>query len=558
MKYSLLVTLVLPAAFAWFWQDPAPAFLAKFTDIAASAKLLHPTIHGPVDHKDYILEATGCGAAFLDFDNDGWLDVLMLSGTRFKNPPSNTGNRLYRNNGNGTFSDVTAAKGLIKVGWASSVTVGDFDNDGFEDLFITYWGQNILYRNENGTFKDVTSTAGLLTTDRRWTSGASFLDFDRDGNLDLFFTEYLDFDPTKIAKPGDPGQCNWKGIPVNCGPKGLPMGRHHLYHGNGKGGFKDTTQASGVDKAAPLYGMTTVVADYDEDGWVDIYIASDSTPSQMLINQHNGTFLDQGLARGVAVSEDGVEQAGMGVALGDFFREGRLSIFKTNFADDTSNLYQNLGQGQFTDQASRKGLSAKSRFMNWGAGAEDLDNDGWPDIFFVGGNVFPEVERKLPAYPHKAPRMLYRGTGNGRFAPVLDSTLTVPHSSRGAAFGDFDNDGDIDILIVNLNEAPSLLRNNLPPNAAHWLNIKLEGTSSNRSAIGATVIATFAGKPLAKSVTSQESFYSVNDRRLHFGLGASTKANIEIRWPSGKIEKLSDLGANRLHQIREGQGVIAP
>ena len=304
--------------------------------------------------------------------------------------------------------------------------------------------------------------------------------------------------------------------------------------------------------------MSVAAADFDGDGWIDIYVASDSTPSQLLMNQKNGTFLEQGLARGVAVSDDGVEQAGMGAAVADFFREGRLSLFKTNFADDASNLYRNLGKGFFADEVTKSGLAVETRFMNWGAGGEDFDNDGWPDIFFAGGNVFPEVERTLPNYPHKTPRILFRGLGGGRFEQISASAgpaLEQRHSSRGVAFGDFDNDGDVDILIFNMNEAPSLLRNDLAAGGRHWMKVQLEGTESNRSAIGATVIATFEGRPLAKAVTSQESFYSVNDRRLHFGLGSAEKADLQIHWPSGRIEKLARLVADRLYFVREGQGV---
>ena len=564
MKYFVVLSLLVPSAFGWYWQASirgsadAKPWSARFTDIASTSGLSKPSVYGPANSKNYILETTGCGVAFVDFNNDGWLDILVLGGTRFQNPPKGPGNHLYRNDGKGHFTDVTESMGLTKTGWASSVTIGDFDNDGYEDLFLTYWGQNVLYRWTNGKYEDVTRKAGLFTKEGHWSSGASFLDYDRDGKLDLFVTEYLVFDPAKIAKPSDAGHCNWKGVAVNCGPRGLPLGHHKLYHNKGNGVFEDVTEASGVGNVQGVYGMSVAAADFDGDGWIDIYVASDSTPSQLLMNQKNGTFLEQGLARGVAVSDDGMEQAGMGAAVGDFFREGRLSLFKTNFADDASNLYRNLGKGFFADEVTKSGLAVETRFMNWGAGGEDFDNDGWPDIFFAGGNVFPEVERTLPNYPHKTPRILFRGLGGGRFEQISASAgpaLAQRHSSRGVAFGDFDNDGDMDILIFNMNEAPSLLRNDLAAGGRHWMKVQLEGTESNRSAIGATVIATFEGRPLAKAVTSQESFYSVNDRRLHFGLGSAKKADLQIHWPSGRVEKLAGLVADRLHFVREGQGV---
>ncbi|MBI3682563.1 MAG: CRTAC1 family protein [Acidobacteria bacterium] len=536
-------------------------FPARLTDIARQAGLTRPVLYGPEHHKNYILEATGSGVAFFDYDNDGWLDILLLSGTRFdENLPAGAAtNRLYRNLHNGAFVEVTKQAGLERSGWASSVSIADIDNDGFDDVFITCWGQNILYRNRgNGAFEDITASAGLLRSERLWGAGATFLDYDRDGHLDLFIANYLDFDPAKVPRPGQTASCAWKGIPVNCGPRGLPKARPLLYKGDGKGHFKEVTAQSGIAKAEPGYGMTAVAADFDSDGWTDLYLASDSTPSLLFLNQRNGVFLERGLEQGVAVSEDGMEQAGMGIALGDFNRDGLLDILKTNFWDDTPNLYRNLGAGQFIDEALKAGLGVETRFIGWGAGMPDLDNDGWPDLFISTGSVFPEVESKLPSYPFLSPRLLFRNLGNGRFEQLTHQAgpaLSALHSSRGAAFGDFDNDGDLDILIMNMNQPPSLLRNDLPRNT-NWLKVHLQGTKSNRSAIGATVIATFDSKPLAQAVTAQSSFYSVDDRRLHFGLGASTSANIEIRWPSGDIEKLQNVKAGQFVTIREGSGIV--
>ncbi|MDQ6675887.1 MAG: VCBS repeat-containing protein [Acidobacteriota bacterium] len=434
-------------------------FLASFTDIARQAGLTYPTIYGPVDHKDYIVETVGCGCAFVDYDNDGWMDLLVLSGSRVPEAPPGTSNRLYKNNRDGTFTDVTEKAGLLRTGWASAVTVGDYNNDGYEDLFLTGWGRNTLYRNNgDGTFTDVTEAAGLLEMGSRWGSGCSFVDYNRDGHLDLFVSNYLDFDFAKISKPGASVNCTWKGIPVNCGPRGLPFGHHSLYRNNGNGTFTDVSRQAGISKASPGYGMTVVAADFDNDGWPDIYVACDSTPSLLFRNLHDGTFEEVGLVNGAALSEDGMEQAGMGVGVGDFRLTGNLDIFKTHFADDTNVLYLNDGKGNFEDQTVRAGLGVENRFVSWGAGIVDLDNDGNPDLFYVTGNVYPEIEAKVSGYPFKTPRVIFRNLGSGKLEELIGQAgpaMSEAHASRGCAFGDFDNDGDVDILIVNLNEPPS-------------------------------------------------------------------------------------------------------
>ena len=534
-------------------------FLAKLTDVAAQAGLTAPTIYGGVDHKDYIYETVGCGCAFLDYDNDGWLDVLVLSGTRNGDVPPGTTNHLYKNNRDGTFTDVTVAAGLHRTGWASAVTIGDYNNDGFDDIFITYFGQNALYRNNgNGTFTDVTKDAGLIDATKRWGAGCAFLDYNRDGHLDLFVSNYVDFNFDHAPKPGENVNCTWKGIPVNCGPRGLPPGAHSLYRNNGDGTFTDVTVAAGITKAMSGYGMTVVPADFDNDGWTDIYVACDSMPSLLLINNHDGTFREEGLIRGVALNEDGMEQAGMGVGVGDYNLDGSLDIFKTHFADDTNILYRNDGKGNFEDMTTASGLGVETRYIGWGAGIVDLDNDGNPDLFLVTGNVYPEVEKKLPAYPLKTPRIVFRNLGGGKFEELIDEAgpgVADRHASRGVAFGDFDNDGDVDILIVNMNEPPSLLRNDVGGNN-HWIKVKLRGTTSNRSAIGARVVAHYAGKQQAQEVLSQSSFYSASDFRLHFGLGAATVADLDIRWPNGAREKFAAVPANRLVTIVEGKGIV--
>jgi enediyne biosynthesis protein E4 len=567
-----LAGLVSPAAAPCFGQGMATRksralpranpsglpFNAQFVDVAARAGL-RTTIYGEADRKEYILESLGCGCAFFDYDNDGWLDIFLLSGTRLADVPSGTTNRLFKNNRDGTFTDVTEHAGLIKTGWACGVCVGDYNNDGFEDLFVTYWGQNILYRNNgDGTFTDVTSIAGLAGHGQRWGSGCTFLDYDRDGHLDIFVANYLGFDMEHAPKPGQTANCRWLGTPVFCGPRGYPHGQHRLYHNNGNGTFTDVSVTSGIAAANGSYGLTAVSADFDDDGWPDIYVGCDSTPSLLFLNNHDGTFREEGGIRGVAYSEDGQEQAGMGVAVGDHDLDGHLDIFKTNFEGDTPDLYRNLGKASFEDATRRAGLAVENRFVCWGAGMVDLDNNGLPDIFVVAGHAFPEVEKRFPDFPSKDPRILFRNLGKGRFEELLGEggpALAEPHVSRGCAFGDFDNDGDLDILIVNLNEPPSLLRNDVS-SANRWLKVRLIGTISNRSAIGARVLVKTGDVTQTQEVMSQGSFLSCSDFRLHFGLGPATKAELRIRWPNGAWQTLSDIAANQLVTVKEGAGLV--
>jgi enediyne biosynthesis protein E4 len=539
---------------------PAPSgrpFNAHFVDVAASAGLTEPTIYGGVESKKYILEATGCGCAFMDYDNDGWMDIFILSGTRLEGAPPGTTNRLYKNNRDGTFTDVTEKAGLTAVGWASAVCVGDYNNDGFEDLFCTYFGQNRLYRNNgDGTFTDVTKAAGLWAEQTRWGAGCSFLDYNRDGHLDLFVSNYVRFSFEHAPVPGENVNCNWKGIPVECGPRGLPTGRHSLYRNNGDGTFTEVSQQAGIAAATESYGMTVVAADFDEDGWPDIYVACDSTPSLLFMNNHDGTFREEGVMRGVALSDDGAEQAGMGLGVGDYDLDGHLDLFKTHFADDANGLYHNDGKANFDDVTRFSRVGVETRYICWGAGIVDLDNDGYPDLFMVSGSVYPQVERKLPQYANKNPRSVFRNLGNGTFEELGEEAgpgVAEAHCSRGCAFGDFDNDGDVDILIVNLNEPPSLLRNDLKGNQ-NWIKVKLEGVKSNRSAIGARVLVRYGGKVQAQAVLSQSSFYSSNDPRLHFGLGASKTADLEVHWPNGLVEQFAGVKSNQWLKLREGGG----
>ena len=541
---------------------PAPSgkpFDAHFVDVAAMAGLTAPVIYGNAESKDYILEATGCGCAFFDYDNDGWMDVFILSGTKVEGAPPGATNRLYKNNRDGTFTDVTEKSGLRNAGWASGVCVGDYNNDGFEDLFITYFGQNQLYRNNgDGTFTDVTKEAGLLNESSRWGAGCTFVDYNRDGHLDLFVSNYLQFDFKHVPKPGANSNCNWKGVPVECGPRGLPPGYHSLYRNNGDGTFTDVSKQAGISELRESYGMTAVAADFNEDGWPDIYVACDSTPSLLLMNTGKGSFTEEGVLRGVALSEDGMEQAGMGLGVGDYDLDGHLDIFKTHFAEDTNGLYHNDGKGNFEDITRAAKIGVETHYICWGAGMVDLDNDGLPDLFMTTGSVYPQLEKTLPQFPNKGPRVVFRNLGNGTFEELTTEAgpgVAETHCSRGCAFGDFDNDGDVDILIVNLDEPPSLLRNDIRGNH-HWLKVKLIGTKSNRSAIGARVVVRYGTKKQAQEVMSQSSFYSSNDPRLHFGLGPETTADIEIRWPSGLQEKLKGIPADQLLVVKEGAGIL--
>jgi hypothetical protein len=384
------------------------------------------------------------------------------------------------------------------------------------------------------------------------------VDYDRDGRLDLFVSHYNVFDLDKVPARGkDPG-CSYRGVPVYCGPDGLPQEPCRLYHNNGDGTFTDVSEKSGIASVKPGYCLTAVAADFDGDGWQDIYVACDTTPSLLFRNNHDGTFTERGLDAGVSLSEDGQEQAGMGVAVGDFNVDGNLDIFKTHFRDDTPALYRGNGKGSFTDATLRAGLRVETRFVGWGAGMVDLDNDGLPDLFFATGMVYPEVERKFPDYPFKTPRVLYRNLDGTRFEELLDEAgpgVSEAHCSRGVAFGDFDNDGDLDILVMNMNEPPSLLRNDMKP-GNHWLKTLLTGVASNRSAIGAQVVVTYGDRKQAQSVMAQSSYLSANDRRLHFGLGAEKSASLEIRWPNGNVEKIPDVQADRLVVIKEGAGIV--
>ena len=533
-------------------------FNAKFTNVSRTAGLHAPTIYGGISHSDYILESMGCGVAFIDYDNDGWQDLIVLTGRRLESTPADAVIRLYRNNRDGTFTDISEQSGLARSVWAMGITIGDYDNDGFDDIFIACYGQNMLFHNNgNGTFTDVTEKAGLLHEGTRYGSGCSWIDYDRDGKIDLFVANYMVFDRTTIPARGKDPNCNYRGVPVFCRQGGMAQEPFRLYRNNGDGTFTDVSEKSGLASVRPGYPLSVAAADFDNDGWPDIYVACDTSSSLLFRNNHDGTFSEVGLDKGVALSEDGQEQAGMGLGIGDFDNDGSLDILKTNFRDDTVSLYRNNGKGNFRDVTLRSGLGVETRYVGWGAGIVDLDNDGLADLFFTTGMVYPEVD-ELPDCPYKTPNLLFRNLGDGKFEELTGeagSALIEPHSSRGLAFGDFDNDGDLDILIMNMNEPPTLLRNDMR-GSNHWLKVRLIGKVSNRSAIGAQVVATYGTRKQAQAVMAQSSYLSVNDRRLHFGLGAETKASLDIRWPNGAEEKITDIPADRLVVIREGEGVV--
>jgi hypothetical protein len=532
-------------------------FPVSFTSVAAGAGL-RATIVAGEDNKKYILESMGSGVAFLDYDNDGWQDVFLVNGSRFNSRPGEDQptNHLYRNNHDGSFSDVTAKAGLVHTGWGQSVAVGDYDNDGFEDLFITYWGSNVLYRNNgDGTFTNVTRKAGLDGGRTRWGSGATFFDYNRDGRLDLFVANYLDLDLRRTPLPGADPNCSWLGLPVICGPRGLPYSTNLLYRNNGDGTFADVSAESGIGEMKKAYALGVVAADFDGDGWQDLYVACDSTRSLFYRNNGDGTFSEKGIAIGLAYDENGMEQAGMGVAVGDYDRDGMLDIAKTNFVDDYPNLYRNLGKAGFQDRALAAGLAVNPQYVLWSVLLADFDNDGWQDLFMAAGHFFPEVDRLKIAQKFRNPRLLYWNLGNGRFEDVSDRAgpgIAELRSSRGAATGDFDNDGCLDILVMNMNEPPSLLRNDCK-SGRRWLKVKLTGTKSNRSGIGAIVRVVTGAARQTQVLFSQSGYYSHSDSRLHFGLnGAETADRVEVLWPSGLLEKVENVRTNQVLQLTEG------
>jgi enediyne biosynthesis protein E4 len=542
-----------------------------FVDVVKGSGLDVETTFGGVGKNKYLLETTGCGLAFYDYDNDGWLDVFLVNGWRLegfakgKEPHC----RLFKNNRDGTFTDVTKGSGLeLRTGWGQACCVGDYDNDGYDDLFVTYYGQNVLYHNNgNGTFTDVTERTGLLQPGpkTRWNTGCTWVDYDKDGHLDLFVANYVDFD-LKTAPLPEEGPCTYKGIVVACGPPGLAGGKNILYHNNGNGTFSDVSQKSGMWNAVGTYGLSVAASDLDNDGWPDIYVANDSAPATLYLNQHDGTFKDVAIENGAALSAEAKPQAGMGVSIGDYNRDGNLDIVKTNFAGDTDSLYTNLGDGVFEDRTYPSGLGVNTRLLGWGVGFFDMDNDGWLDILMSNGHVYPEVDKSKADLKYAEHKYLYRNLRNGRFEEVTNQGgpgIMENAPARGCAFGDYDNDGDLDIAVNCVNAIPQLLRCDSTLNR-NWIKIKLVGTKSNRTGIGSRVLVTAktlptAEKPLVQmdELRSGGSYFSQNDMRMHFGLDQATKVDmVEIRWLSGQIDQLKDLEVNRLYVIQEGGKIL--
>jgi hypothetical protein len=527
------------------------AAAVNFQNVAREAGLTDSIPNGGVQSKKYIIETTGSGAAFLDYDNDGLLDIFVVSG------PGGT-NRLYHNLGNGKFADVTKEMGLEHTGWGQGVCAGDFDNDGYTDLFVTYWGANVLYRNRDGRgFEDVTAKAGLTQDRVRYNTGCAFLDYDNDGYLDLFVANYLKFDFASAPKPGENSYCWYRDLPVACGPRGLPFDRNILYRNNGDGTFKDVSESSGIAKPDHNYAFSVLTGDFNHDGLTDIYVASDQTPSILYINHGDGTFTDEALPRGAAFDDNGKALSGMGVAAADYDGDGWTDIFRSNFSDERETLYHNRGGAEFDDVTLAAGMALNTRFVGWGCGFLDIDNRGWKDLLLVNGHVFPEVDRLGIDVHYKDRAILYRNTGTGKFVDISESAgpgILEKHSARGAAFGDYDNDGAVEVLINNQNEAPSLLKQSTKP-AGNWVLLKLEGVKSNRSAIGARVRVTAGARTQSDEVRSGGSYLSQNDLRLHFGVGTARRINrVEIDWPSGAHQVETDLDVNRVLTIREKPG----
>jgi hypothetical protein len=534
----------------------------RLVDIAAESGLIRSNTSGGPETKDFILETTGNGVAILDYDGDGLNDIFIVNGTTLagqaQGPPRTS--QLYHNEGDGKFTEVSRDAGFTLEGWGQGVCVGDYNNDGKPDLLVTYYGYNRLYKNlGKGKFQDATSEARLPTTGIRYGAGCGFVDYDRDGWLDLFVSNYVDLDLTKTPKPGTNQFCQWKGLPVMCGPRGLPLGHNVLYHNNGDGTFSDVSAAAGILKPGGRYGLGVVAADFDNDGWPDIYVACDMTPSLLYHNRRDGTFEEQAVAAGVAYNFDGQLQAGMGVAVADYNGDGFMDIAKTNFSGDLPSLFKNEGGKFFTDVSQSSGLSAH-HLLGWGIAFVDLDDDGWKDLIIANGHVYPEVDRASVGDRYLQKTLVYRNLGNGRFVDITEQAgpaLQIPRPARGLAVGDLDADGRPEIVIVNMNSTPSLLKNQ--EERQNFLSITLVGTKSNRSAIGARVTLQSGAHRQMDEVMSGGSYYSQNDMTLYFGLGqAASVDRLEVRWPAGSIQEWKDVRSNQKLLITEDSPKVQP
>ncbi|MGH9629652.1 MAG: CRTAC1 family protein, partial [Bryobacteraceae bacterium] len=523
----------------------------------AKAGLTGVNISGRERGKKYILETTGTGVAIFDYDNDGLQDILLVNAGRLDAPDSKLTHYLYRNLGGLRFRDVTAKAGILHTGWAQGVCAGDIDNDGYTDTFITHWGNNVLYRNKgDGTFQDETKARNLTAGKTRWSTGCAFLDYDRDGDLDLFVANYVDFDLENTPTPGESAQCMWKGLPVMCGPRGLPGETMTLYRNDGNGRFTDVSEESGITTEKNYYGFTALTSDFDNDGWPDIYVACDSTASLLYRNKGDGTFEEMGVLSGAAYNEDGREQAGMGATAGDYNGDGLLDIFKTNFSDDTPTLYKNSGDSNFEDATTMAGLAVNTKFLGWGTAFLDVDHDGWKDIIEVNGHVYPEVDEAGIGETFKQQRVLYWNRGDSQFFDMSAHAgpgILARHSSRGIAVGDLDNDGQLEIVVVNMHEPPSLLKNVVKQGNSLLVQAL---APSGRDAIGTRVIVTSGGRKQIGEVRSGGYHISQGDFRVHFGLGSESKADISVRWPDGKTDEFKGVDANRWIVLRQGEGLV--
>jgi enediyne biosynthesis protein E4 len=563
LAFDDVLSLALPAQTgAAADKKPEASLGVSFVNVAREAGLNAKTIFGGEKKNKYLLETTGCGVAFYDYDNDGWLDIFLVNGWRLEGFPAGREplSHLFKNNRDGTFTDVTVKAGVARSGWGQGVCVGDYDNDGYEDLFITYFGKNVLFHNNgNGTFTDVSERSGVAGRAGRWNTGCAFVDYDRDGHLDLFIANYIDMDLATAPTP-DSGSCLYKGVQVACGPPGLQGGKNILLHNNGNGTFKDVSEDSGILDANGTYGLGVLVSDFNNDGWPDIYVANDSTASSLYRNQKNGKFEDISIEAGTAFSADGKPQAGMGVGAGDYDHDGNLDIVKTNFAGDTHSLYRNEGKDNFEDATFTAGLGLNTRYLGWGCGFIDMDNDGWIDVLVINGHVYPEVEKLTTEAAYQQRKLLYRNLRNGKFEDVSYKAgpgITSEIAGRGCAFGDFDNDGDMDVVINVVNGLPELLRCD-SRTGNNWIKVRTIGVRSNRSGIGARIRCVARhGKELLEQmdeVRSGGSYFSQNDLRVHFGLGKADKVElIEVRWPSGQVDVHKNVAVNQLIVVKEGE-----
>jgi hypothetical protein len=552
---SLIACLMWAAPLMFSAHEGFPSFI----DVAERVGITLINICGGLT-KDYIVESLGNGAAFFDYDRDADVDLLIVNGSTladYKNGGDPVA-ALYRNDG-GRFVNVTGGTGLDRRGWGMGVCVADYDNDGHSDIYITAYGPNVLYRNNgDGTFSDVTAYAGV--GDARWGLNCAFGDYDRDGDVDLYVANYLTFDESVIPRRGESQRCRYMGADVFCGPLGLAGEPDVLYRNNGDGTFTDVTERSGI-KDPGYYGMGVVFSDFDNDGWPDIYVANDAVPNFLFRNNRDGTFSELGLISGTALNEAGREQSSMGVGAGDYDGNGYFDIFVTNFARDTNTLYRNLGGLLFVDATSTAGMGDVAlQYLGWGTGFADFDNDGFEDIFVANGHLYPEIDGLNVGQSYAQRKEIYRNLGGGQFkeiAPDLAGDLLKGKSARGTAFADYDNDGDVDILAVNINDRPTLYRND-GGNRKNWIAFRLEGSRSNRDAIGARIEIHAGGKTQVAEVRSGESYLSHHDMRIHFGLGDATSVDrVRIHWPSGRKEELRKLEAGRFVTVKEGEGVIA-